>query len=347
MWQSPKISIIVPVYKAEKYLVKCIESIMKQTFSDYELLLIDDGSPDSSGEICDEWAVKDNRIRVFHQKNSGVSTTRNMGIDEAYGEYVTFIDPDDYVSPFYLFNLYNQSDKYIDFIIQGYNICNENGCVNYAINFATVRANSNNEIKKMLCRSDISDIFPVCSKLYKRSFLNDNKIRFKSDICSFEDALFLLNCISMCKNIYIGDKADYYYINHPGTLSKSLMTFEQEQQAFQLCYHCIIFIAGKYNVTNSDLKSLMSLVRYPFQRALKVDYHKLVPRRIRKKHLCYISKNTNEYLRLFYSPEYRIDKIGRLLLLHNCVCLYDSLFYFLFKLKIKKMFLPPGCYYNK
>ena len=91
----PKVSIIVPVYKAEKYINRCVDSIIAQTFTDRELLLIDDGSPDKSGEICDGYARRDKRIRVFHKKNGGVSSARNLGLDNVRGEYVTFVDADD------------------------------------------------------------------------------------------------------------------------------------------------------------------------------------------------------------------------------------------------------------
>ena len=99
---TPKISVIVPVYNAEKYLHRCIDSILSQTFTDFELLLIDDGSKDGSGAICDEYAAKDNRVRVFHKENGGVSSARNLGLDNACGEWVTFVDADDYVRPSYL-----------------------------------------------------------------------------------------------------------------------------------------------------------------------------------------------------------------------------------------------------
>ena len=93
----PKVSIIVPVYKAEKYLNRCIDSILAQTFIDWELLLIDDGSPDKSGEICDEYSKKDQRIKVFHKSNGGVSSARNLGLDHVKGQWITFIDADDYI----------------------------------------------------------------------------------------------------------------------------------------------------------------------------------------------------------------------------------------------------------
>ena len=95
MKYAPKISIIVPVYKVEKVLSRCINSILSQVYTNFEVLLIDDGSPDKSGQICDDYAKLDTRIRVFHQSNKGVSAARNKGLKEAIGEYVLFVDSDD------------------------------------------------------------------------------------------------------------------------------------------------------------------------------------------------------------------------------------------------------------
>lgn len=94
-----KLSVIVPIYNAEKHLNRCIQSIINQTYTNIELLLIDDGSKDSSGEICDKYAASDERIRVFHKKNGGVSSARNVGLDNATGYYIAFVDSDDYLMP--------------------------------------------------------------------------------------------------------------------------------------------------------------------------------------------------------------------------------------------------------
>ena len=94
---NPQISVIVPVYNAEKWLRRCVDSILAQTFTDFELLLIDDGSTDGSPAICDEYAQRDSRIKVFYQKNSGVSAARNSGLDHARGEWILFVDADDYL----------------------------------------------------------------------------------------------------------------------------------------------------------------------------------------------------------------------------------------------------------
>lgn len=120
MNHSPLISIIIPVYKAENYIRKCVDSLLAQTFKDYEILLIDDGSPDRSGEICDEYETKDSRIRVFHKANEGVSRARNLGIDNVTGQWLTFVDSDDWVEPNYLQTLFDSTvDDSVEFVISG------------------------------------------------------------------------------------------------------------------------------------------------------------------------------------------------------------------------------------
>ena len=93
--KNPLISVIVPVYKVEQYLHRCVDSILAQTYTNLEIILIDDGSPDRSGAICDEYAAKDSRIRVIHQKNAGLGAARNAGLDVCSGEYIAFVDSDD------------------------------------------------------------------------------------------------------------------------------------------------------------------------------------------------------------------------------------------------------------
>lgn len=105
----PAVSIIVPIYNAEKYLQKCIDSVLSQTFKDWECILVDDGSPDRCGEICDEYAKNDNRFKVIHQVNGGVSSARQIGHDLANGEYTIHIDPDDWVEPTMIEELYSKA----------------------------------------------------------------------------------------------------------------------------------------------------------------------------------------------------------------------------------------------
>ena len=123
---SHLISVIVPVYNTEKYLDECIQSILNQSFTDFELLLIDDGSTDRSGAICDQYAAKDERVRVFHTENGGVSSARNVGLDEAKGEWIAFVDSDDWVKSLFLENFIRYVDD-VDIIISYSEIETKNG----------------------------------------------------------------------------------------------------------------------------------------------------------------------------------------------------------------------------
>ena len=105
------ITIVVPVYNVEKYLRKCIDSILNQTYKNLEIILVDDGSPDNCGQICDEYAKKDNRIKVIHKENGGVSQARNVGIDNSNGEFIAFVDPDDYIEKEMLYKLKNNIEN--------------------------------------------------------------------------------------------------------------------------------------------------------------------------------------------------------------------------------------------
>lgn len=134
---SPTISVIIPVYNAEKYLRRCIDSVLSQTFTDFELLLIDDGSKDKSGAICDEYAAKDSRVRVFHKENGGVSSARNMGLDNACGNYIAFVDADDWIDGnmyYEMFAAINESKS--DIVCCDYLYEYENGDSSYAKTFS-------------------------------------------------------------------------------------------------------------------------------------------------------------------------------------------------------------------
>ena len=179
----PLVSVIVPVYKAEKWLHRCVDSILAQTMEDFELLLIDDGSPDRSGEICDEYAVKDARVRVFHKENGGVSSARNLGLDNAQGEWISFIDADDWVEVDYLAGLTEKLDA--DFILGGVKISesvqsNMSDCLY-----------SDLEMKDCLEKYllDIVLLSPW-GNLLRNDILQNNHIRFDEKIHYAEDRVF-------------------------------------------------------------------------------------------------------------------------------------------------------------
>lgn len=163
---SPKISIIVPVYKVEKYIHKCIDSILNQTFKDFEVILVDDGSPDNCGKICDDYAKKDNRVVVIHKENGGQATARNAALDIARGEYIGFVDSDDYIQNDMFENLYNACTiDEADISIIGTKEVNESGKVIHEyipnnITFSEIlkRAHPWNKLfnKKLFVDSDLS-----------------------------------------------------------------------------------------------------------------------------------------------------------------------------------------------
>lgn len=175
---SPEISIIVPVYMVEKYLPRCIESILAQTFTDFELILVDDGSPDNCGAICDDYSQKDSRINVIHQNNKGLSEARNAGITQAKGEYLCFIDSDDIISPAYCHLLYQAACR---------KHCKISVCKveRFASDDFTVEKNANipAEISSMpyatLLKKEMGQEIEmgVCCKLFHCSIFE--KIRFK------------------------------------------------------------------------------------------------------------------------------------------------------------------------
>lgn len=203
---SPIISIIVPIYKAEAYLDRCINSILNQSFIDFELLLIDDGSPDKSGCICDAYAKQDNRVRVFHNENGGVSFARQYGLDNARGEYIIHADPDDWVDNDMLKCLYNKAkEEDADMIICDF-------IAEYKTHqyYSTQRPSSLDHItvaKELFTKLHGA----TWNKLIKRQCLIDYSIRFDSSLSFCEDLFFnaqlLLNPIKVS---YLNE-AFYHY----------------------------------------------------------------------------------------------------------------------------------------
>ena len=186
-----KLSIIVPIYNVEEYLPKCIESILKQSYRDFELILVDDGSPDNSPAICDEYAKKDDRIIVIHKPNGGVSSARNAGLDRATGKYLGFVDPDDYIEEkMYELMIKELESKQANLAICGYDYVNENYIIERPYN---VRENEQLTQKQFMSME--FDMPPtVRHVLMNKLFLAEtfNEIRFPEGLHSAED-VYVLN----------------------------------------------------------------------------------------------------------------------------------------------------------
>lgn len=186
---NPTVSVIVPIYKVEAYLNQCIESIVKQTYPHLEILLLDDGSPDGSGAICDRWAEKDSRIRVVHKKNTGVSNTRNLGISLATGEYVTFVDSDDYLEPNAIGLLAGYAAAHqAQCVLGGYKRLYPDGHTGGELSAAAsvTVCQSHQDVETIILQrmvgAEYRSITPLsqsaCVKLYNRRLLTDNQIQF-------------------------------------------------------------------------------------------------------------------------------------------------------------------------
>lgn len=199
------VSIIIPVYNAEKYLDECVESVLSQTYNDYELILVDDGSTDYSGKICDRYAKADNRIVVIHQQNSGASAARNTGISEAHGEYITFVDSDDWIEPDYIERMVRHMVPY------GY-------VAAYLVhdNDAPIQSN---EIKYLTVEEALISVFSCkgiggfsVAKMYDCRMIQEKNIRYSEDIGICEDELFNVVYISNTwSDIRILKYAGYHY----------------------------------------------------------------------------------------------------------------------------------------
>lgn len=197
------LSVIVPVYNAENTLRECVESILTQKFKDFELILIDDGSIDRSPSICDEYAKKDSRVHVFHKHNEGVSSARNFGLENSTGEWITFIDSDDYISDSFFDNIIVNDD---DIIIRGYNKFNNAGIVEKKEASFFLHADNLASLIHLYFNDTI--LRGPVSKFYKRSLLAD--LSFNTEMKIGEDACFLFKYLSNCKSFCVLDGGEYY-----------------------------------------------------------------------------------------------------------------------------------------
>ena len=216
-----KISVIVPVYNVEAYLERCVESILQQTYANFELILINDGSADSSGQICDYLASQYENIKVYHIENAGVSNARNMGIQLATGSWVTFIDSDDFVTQDYLATLASAvGGENVGFVIAPLHHI-KNGIVTDLSPYSgKTELWSTEETMKELLMTTKTSFFPV-AKLFKRDLLTDEK--FNTDYHLAEDALFLTELLlkTRCSSVFI-DKPIYYYDHREGSATTSV-----------------------------------------------------------------------------------------------------------------------------
>ena len=248
------ISVIVPVYNVENYLSKCISSIIKQSYKNFELILVDDGSTDKSGAICDIFAEKDGRIKALHKINEGVSSARNYGIKQACGKYICFVDSDDYVLDDYLLNLISCVDNDIDFVLSGYElISNSSHYISSVSNYICTG-------KTRLLLSSYSRLYCCYApygKLFKRNIISKHNLQFDPAIHYGEDRLFVFGYLSYVDTVAVTPYIDYCYCRRDGSLVSRIYQFEQELYA----YTQSILVADRFlnlqNLKDTKYKTLI------------------------------------------------------------------------------------------
>lgn len=217
----PKISIIIPFYNVEKYIAKCIDSILTQTFTDFECILVNDGSPDNSPEICNEYAKKDERIKVIHKENGGVSSARNAGLNIAQGKWITFVDSDDWINDNYLKIMYDNAIKYdCDLSICGMQEFNEDGNITKKNELFPVMCFDKNNAKKTLLDFKYFTTSAVC-KLVKTKYIRENEIIFDIAIKICEDGLFWFEIIDKIDKIVYDSTPCYNYLRQENSATCS------------------------------------------------------------------------------------------------------------------------------
>lgn len=226
--KDPLISIIVPVYKVEPYLTKCINSMLNQLYNNIEIILVDDGSPDNCGVICDEFAEKDKRVRVIHKKNGGQAEARNVGLDMARGEYITFIDSDDYVSNDYISHLYQLIEKYdVPISITDLIYFNKGDSPKISERTFGVKLMTKDESLISLFYQKDFDTSP-CGKMYHRSFFDEFHIRFPMGI--YEDTATIYRILMLSNRcVFSGHKVYYYLLRNDSTEGSPFSSFKHEK----------------------------------------------------------------------------------------------------------------------
>lgn len=240
-----KFSIIIPVYNVELYLHRCLDSICTQVLEDWECILVDDGSTDKSGDICDEYMRKGDRIRVIHKVNGGVSSARNRGIEESCGEWLVFVDADDFVTDDYLSSMVLHTD--CDYIITGHTEILKDGDVNRAISDIDKKF-ERQDLRKLLSQYlyTIQFVTPW-AKAFKRSLIEQNAIRYNEAMVMSEDGMFSFTYLMYCRSIYVLHDAKYKYTLYKG---EDENRFRWAMDAEKMLYHIDIISRGYTDLCN-------------------------------------------------------------------------------------------------
>ena len=240
------VSIVVPVYNTAEYLPACLDSILAQSFTDFELILVDDGSTDDSLRICEAYAFRDARIRVFHQQNAGVSAARNLGVEQAQGDWLCYVDSDDVVLPVYLQDMLAVADSE-DCLVMG-NISDPRmkGLIT-----SDVVLEGEAMVRYMLSHNILNLSGPV-AKLYNRATLVNYGIRFPQDIHYGEDLLYFLQYLNHIGRVAFRQSELYQVTMREGSLSRGYYPFESEYACFETCLSEMTTFASRLPLSDAE-----------------------------------------------------------------------------------------------
>lgn len=247
-----KISVIIPVYKAEEFLTRCLESILTQTYNNLEIILIDDGSPDNSGKICDEYAKKDKRIKVIHKQNEGVSVARNIGIENSTGKYITFIDSDDWIDKYAYEKMLEQMKKNnVDVVKCGFFKDFEEMPFIYP---------ESKKIDLDVNREEVIQLFTtgralagMCYLLIKKTCI-DKIDKFNSKLALGEDLLFELELMCTAGSIYMFNDRFYHYFTNIGSATKSMNYKKRNIEQLMILYENVCNLLREYDLLDNKKK---------------------------------------------------------------------------------------------
>lgn len=282
-----KLSIIIPVYNLENYISKCIDSILNQDFDDFEILIVDDGSTDTSLSICQIYAQKDKRIRVFHQKNSGVSIARNNGISNAKGEWICFIDGDDWIKENSLNKIFSSKKEDLEIIIVRSFIHNgiDVGVERYKFDLSLVGTTyTGNDIafEKGYLRGSVWGVF------FKKDFIVNNLIIFPPTLKNGEDTIFLSISFIYAQKIGFMDVEYYYVFEREGSASRA-WSFERVLYMVNNIKYINNYIASNSGLSTDALSILhyniyrvISLIYNSFYKCFSLKNHFILTYRIKK-----------------------------------------------------------------
>ena len=340
-----QISVIVPIYNAGPYLVRCIESIIQQSFVDFELLLIDDGSFDGSDLICDDYAAKDCRIRVFHQSNAGVCAARNLGLKEMRGKYLAFVDADDYVYPHYLKDLYESLclDRKNGLIIQSLLQISPIGKVLSKKELGDAFFESQ-DFGKAICFYQLYKQGYIASKLYDADLIRKHNLCFDTRIKVLEDLFFMYQYLLYCDYMILSSKLNYVYVEYPDSGCRTLHSFDTVYTGFRFYQDLLTELVDRWDFPqDEDRKGLYASVMLGFDWSLKADYQKgqKIPRNIRLAHLRLLVGDNYRMMCNYHHPVFKLDKIGKMLLKVHLYGLYDWYIILLIKMHVTSFLHSP------